>query len=207
MKRIITFTLLFVFVLPCSLFAQESITSDWEFIPSLVLVTHFPGKQIKVEEYYGTSTYEYSGLGLNFYMRAFKQKLQPFVLTMSGGVNWFEAPQSVGYGVPRPLGVNDQGIGITLKRKDFRNFPFAVGVEAILPDSKNHSMMLYVGGNFSMNFIDGDVDIGQQIKLGYSIGGGFIVQILEFGVRYYSFSDIKNLGAHVGLRFNSFMIK
>lgn len=64
--------------------------------------------------------------------------------------------------------------------------------------------MIFLGGGVVTNFIDGEIDPGQQIKVGYNIGGGLNLKMFEFSVHYYAFSDIKNIGTSVGLRLNSF---
>jgi hypothetical protein len=64
--------------------------------------------------------------------------------------------------------------------------------------------MVFAGAEGNLHFVSGNLAVSQQAKAGYTVLGGFAVKFLEFGIRYTSFSDIKNLGAHFGLRFKSF---
>ncbi|MBI4546995.1 MAG: hypothetical protein HY707_03385 [Ignavibacteriae bacterium] len=214
--KIIVIILRIVFlssILSWTSLAQESPLSDWQFMPSLAVVDYFPSARIELNETYRSSTVDYSGFGFMFHLRSFNRHFDPFVFTLGAGVIWFEGSRP--YRIVIPFGVRQDsvdylrtnGIGEILKSQEFTSFPITLGIETVFPETEFHDIMFFVGGNIGAHFIDGDIDIGQQVKFGYSFGGGFTVKMFEFGVRYNSFSDIKNIGAHVGLRFNSFMLK
>lgn len=195
------------FVVPSALFAEDNQDHEWQLMPSILLVTYFPGATISSTTPYGyVDEYKFSGVGFNFHVRGFHKQFPGVAFTFGGGINWFEnVTRSPVYPVYGELAGG--GVGETLKHRGFRTFPLIVGVEAILPHSSERGVMFFAGGSVGMHFVDGNLDLGQQAKFGYSLGGGFAVKIFEFAVRYYSFSDIKNIGASLGLRFNSFVVR
>jgi len=205
-------------LIPVSAIAQEAGTSEWQFIPSVVLVGHMPSGRIEVAPSYappiawwgsdGTNPqYSYSGTGLDFHVRAFNKATSPLVFTVGAGINWF-SPTRQDYPYVLPAERNTNGIGEILlqHRQDFMTFPLSLGVEVAFPESKTHSLFVFAGGSAMVTFINGDLDIGQQTKAGYSVGGGFVVQFMEFGLRYYSFSDIRTIAPQLGLRLPAFGI-
>ena len=195
-------------VMPVSLIAQESTTPDWQFMPTVQLVKYFPGEKIKssgsfVTNFYYQPEYNFAGTGLSFNVRCFHDRLSHVALTFGGGVNWFYQPEQNPVYAVSPT---TTGIGESLKYQEFNTFPLTLGVQAVFPSAGKEQVMFFFGGEASVNFISGNIDIGQQTKLGYTIVGGFAVKIFEFGIRYSAFSDLKNLGAQLGLRLNSFSI-
>ena len=192
----------------CRSDAQEGSQSDWSFMPSILIVDHFPSGRLESIEYGSKFQYEYSGTGIAFTLRAFRRDLDWVAFSLNAGADWYGSSTARGYTAPILFDrLTTDGIGGILHRKDFLAFPLTGGVELILPKSANHDVMFTLGGNAGMHFIDGDLDIGQQAKFGYSFGGGFAVKILEAGIRCYSFSDVRSIGAHVGVRLNTFSLK
>ncbi len=183
---------------------QEEEAPAWQFAPSLLYVDYF--HSAKIEGPQGTPAYDFSGEGITIQFRSFYRDLEPLSFTMSAGVIWFT---NSGYGVvgsPVVPMATANGIGSVLSYKDFTDFPLALGIDAVVPKTQSHDIMAYIGGSMVTNFIDGDIDPDQQIKIGYKIGGGISVKMFEFSVHYVTFSDIKNIGASIGLRLNSFSV-
>lgn len=195
-----SFTLVMLFVAAGQLLGQDAAQSAWHIMPGVVFVNHFPSSPIKTVS---SEEYRFDGVGFQFIARAFHQNYPDLALHFSGGINWFANDR------PNPIYILNagSGVGATLKYKSFRTFPLMVGAEWIYPRSTDRSLMLYVGGNAGLHFVDGDLGMNQQTKFGYTLGAGFIVKVFEFGVRYYSFSDLRNLGVHLGLRLNSFPVE
>ena len=180
--------------------AQDISQPEWKIMPGLVFVNYFPSTPIRISPW---EEYNFDGVGFLFIARAFHSNLPDIAFNLSSGINWFGNPNHITY-VTEPFGTN--GVGRTLRRS-FRTFPLMVGLEWIYPRSVERAVMFYAGGNVGIHFVDGNLDIDQQTKFGYTAGVGFIVKVFEFGVRYYSFSDLRNLGVHLGLRFNSFLLE
>ncbi len=101
---------------------------------------------------------------------------------------------------------SSSGVAARLRNEDFTTFPISVGVQAVFPYARRQKLMMFAGAEANVHLISGDVPMGDQAKAGYSVLGGFAVKFLEFGVKYTVFSDMKNLGAYFGLRFNEFGI-
>ena len=210
--KTISVVLLILIVVP-ALLAQDETNSGWQIMPSVTLVKFFPGKTIrKQSDIYiliyppvgpSYTEYKYSGTGLNFSARCFNDEIKPLSLTFSGGVSWYYEPDQVYYAVPSPAGF---GVGSALGRQDFMAFPLSLGVQAVFPYASREKIMFYAGAEGNLHFISGRIDMNQQTKAGFTILGGFAVKIFEFGIRYTSFSDIRNLGVQLGLRFKSFGI-
>ena len=184
--------------------AQETSQPQWQIMPGVVFVNYFPGARV-LSPGDGTEN-SFEGVGFQFIGRAFHPDLPDVAFNVSGGINWFKNSIQPPRYTPVPL-MSATGVGEILRRRSFRTFPFMVGAEAVFPRSSERTVMFFAGGNVGFHFIDGDLDIGQQTKLGYSLGAGFAVKAFEIGIRYYSFSDMQNLGAHVGIRMNSFPLQ
>ena len=182
--------------------AQITEQPEWQFAPSLLFVDYFHGARIEGQQ--GLPGYNFSGEGLTVQFRSFHRGLDPLSFTMSAGVIWFTNSGGGVRPVPiLPMGTTN-GIGYIMRNEDLTDFPLALGVDAVFPKTENHDIMVFGGISFVTNFIDGDIDPGQQIKVGYKIGGGLTVKMFEFSVHYYSFSDMQNIGTSIGLRLNSF---
>jgi len=199
-----TVALLLAYFMASPVVAQENPQSALQVMPGIVFVNYFPGVPVSASSGGAESSFE--GVGFQFIARAFHPDLPDVAFNVTGGINWFRNPSRPPVYSPMPLESTD-GIGATLGRGSFRTFPLTVGVEGVFPRSAQRALMFFAGGNAGFHFVDGDLGIGQQAKLGYSLGAGFIVKAVEIGIRYYSFSDMKNLGAHIGIRMNSFVVE
>lgn len=204
--------ILLVFAVAPVLVAQEE-ESEWQIMPSVAIVKFFPGEDIRTQGEMYLPTYpvimpyftghNYAGTGLNFSARCFSDDIKPLALTFGGGITWYYQPEQVAY----PLSAySPSGVGAILGRQDFTAFPLSIGVQAVFPYASRENLMVFAGAEGNLQFISGNLAVNQQAKAGYTVLGGFAVKFLEFGVRYTAFSDIKNLGAHFGIRFKSFGI-
>ena len=187
--------------------AQEDSEKAWSFRPTISVIKFLPGEEIVVPcpECYGSyeSQYRFAGTGLSFGVRAMHPDLKGFVLTFGTGVNWFYPPDNGAiYGIT-PSNAS-AGVGETLKREEFNTFPLTAGVQLVFPQSNPDAFMGFLGADGSVHFIDGNLAIGEQTRFGYDLLAGFAVKVFEVGVRYASFSDVTNLGVHLGLRLPSF---
>ncbi len=197
-----------------AVYAQDETDSEWRVMPSLSLVKYFEGETIftgtgpydviypPYSSYFpSTIPFKYAGTGLSFNARCFNDEIKPLALTFGGGITWYYEPDHSGYAMMSP---SPTGVGAMLRREDFTAFPISVGVQAVFPYARREKLMVFAGAEANVHLISGDVPIGDQAKAGYSVLGGVAVKFVEFGVKYTVFSDIKNLGAYFGLRFNSF---
>jgi hypothetical protein len=191
--------------------AQEG-DNNWKIMPSVGIVKYFPGEHIRkgwvepaIYPPMGRYSYwyNYSGTALNFEARCFNEEIRPLVLTFGAGVNWYYEP---GRHEEYYLASHQSGVGAKLDRQDFTTFPLSVGAQAVYPYTSPDNLMVFGGIEGNLHLISANLDMGDQAKAGYSLVGGFAVKAFEFGVRYTSFSDIKNLGAYFALRFKSFEI-
>lgn len=198
-------------VLAGSVVAQEE--TDWKIMPGVVLVKYFPGADIRGQGeilpliYPGDFTpyeysYKYAATGIHFNVRSLHKDIKPFAVTFGGGVNWFYRPDR-SHVVDALM---HTGVAASMGRRDFTTFPLSAGVQIIYPYDSPERLMVHGGVEGNLQLVAGDIDISQQAKGGYSLLAGFAVKVFEFGVRYTSFSDLRNLGAHIGFRLNSFGI-
>jgi hypothetical protein len=199
--RFMLSSLLLVILVPCLLFAQEDTTSSrLEFMPGITFVRLFPGAPLEVPGSENIEEPAYAGNGLKFTVRCFPPALSYVAITFGGGVTWFYDSQT-SHGITAPM---EAGTGAQLWREGFTVFPLSLGAQVIYPFRGKEKLMFFAGAEGNLNLIDGRVMPGQQTKVGYTLLGGFVVSVFEFGVRYSVFSDLKNLGVHIGLRFASF---
>ncbi len=206
-----TLALMLAFVfLSMSVSAQEAESSDWNIMPSVVLVKYFPSERINGPviqpliyppiDWYPYSV-NYAATGLNFSARCFNNDFKPVAFTFGGGVNWYYRPELDMMFAASP---QQSGVGRMIRGGDFTAFPLSVGVQAIYPYDSSDKLMMYGGIEGNLQLISGNIEISEQAKAGYSLVGGFAVKVFEFGVRYTSFSDIRNLGVQFGIRFKTF---
>jgi hypothetical protein len=191
-------------LISCCLFAQEDAeqSAQWEIMPGATVVKLFPGAPFKVGESPYAAEQSYSGTGLRFTARSFTPEYPNLALTFGAGITWYYDSQDH---YPIVSSSPDMaGIGELLWRKDFTVFPVSIGAQIIFPSRAREDLMFFAGGEGNVNFIDGEIMPGQQTKIGYTLLGGFAVKAFEFGIRYTAFSDMKNLGVHLGLRFKTF---
>ena len=185
----------------CALFVlamgQENIQATWRMTPGVVYVRHFPGPSVA-----SAGNVRYSASGFSLRTRLFNDET-PFVsYTLGGGVNWYSSREREVVYSTRPA--DAQAIGQDLKGSDFTVFPLSLGVQWTFPRLHRRDFFAYVGAEGVMNFVDGRIDMSQQVKPGYAVLAGFSVKQFEFGVHYVAFSDMKNLGVSLGLRFATF---
>jgi hypothetical protein len=201
-------------LLPVVAGAQEMKESGWEIMPSVTLVRYFAGEAISADRGDGPvyvpqdrlypAEARYSGTGAEVKIRFFNESLPNLAFTLGGGVNWYSNPEQPYNGIsPQPTMA---GVGEIQHNHEFSTFPLSAGVQVVYPGNGRQAVMLFAGGEFTLNFVDGDIDIRQQAKIGYSVLAGFAVKVFEFGIRYSAFSDMKNLGANIGFRLNPFTL-
>jgi hypothetical protein len=196
-------SLVLMFLAPCLLIGQEDTTSSGlEMMPGITFVKLFPGAPLEVPGWNSIDEPAYAGTGLKFAVRCFPPALPSLAITFGGGVTWFYDSQP-SHGITVPMAT---GTGAQLWGESFTVFPLSVGVQAVYPSRGREKLMIFAGAEGNLNLIDGRVMPGQQTKVGYTVLGGFVVSVFEFGVRYSAFSDLKNLGVHIGLRFAPFRI-
>ena len=204
--------ILLILVIAVPVFAQDEMTSpEWQIMPGVAIVKFFPGENIRTPGgiYFPTypvmtpyfTEFNYAGTGLSFNARCFNDDIKPLALTFGAGITWYYQPDQMGYPI---TAYSQPGVGAILGRQDFTAFPLSIGVQAVFPYTSRENLMLFAGVEGNLQFISGNLAIDQQAKAGYTVLGGFAVKFLEFGIRYTAFSDIRNLGAHFGLRFKSF---
>ena len=197
--------------------AQEVQQSAWHVTPAIALTKYFPGSSLRGENgYYGGDPvlwgfapgpgrdFRYAGTGLNFAVRAFNDEHPNLALTFGAGITWYydaERPSSGTF----PMAALS-GIGAQIGNADFTAFPISLGIQAVYPYEGRENFMLFGGFEGNLHLISGNVPMGEQAKLGFGLTGGFAVKIFEFGVRYTTFSDMRNLGAYLGFRLNSFSL-
>jgi hypothetical protein len=216
-------TTIFALFILCALPAtsEETQQKTWHFTPGIAMTKYFPGSTIK--DYYngvqlfGLSSfiypppareYRYGGTGLNFSVRAFNEELPNVALTLGAGATWYYAAErtSGDYVIASSAAVAQAGIGEQLGNYDFMTFPVSLGLQFVFPYEGRENLMLFGGIDGNVQLISGNVSMGEQAKLGYTVTGGFAVKIFEFAVRYTQFSDMKNLGVSLGFRLNSFSL-
>ena len=186
----------FLCVLFVMAMGQENIQATWRMTPGVAYVRHFPGPSVA-----SAGNVRYSASGFTLRTRLLNNETPFFNYTLSGGVLWYgNGERQVVYAEP----ANAQAIGQDLKGSDFTVFPLSAGVQWTFPRLQRRDFFVYVGAEGVMNFVDGRIDMNQQVKPGYALLAGFAVKQFEFGVQYVAFSDMKNLGVSLGLRFDTF---
>jgi len=185
----------------------------WIFQPRVAIGKLLPGSSIEAPEYTfptefsapapGANDFRYAGTTLDLSVRAFPAELGWVALTLGGGLTWFYRGNDAAVDGIRQAA---DGMGEQLSPGDFMAFPLSLGVQLVYPGSQRTDFMLFAGLEGTVNFINGDIPIDQQVKGGYRVTAGFAVKVFELGLRYEAFSDMRNLGAYLGFRFNSFEI-
>jgi hypothetical protein len=183
----------------------------WIFQPRIAIGKLLPGSAIEGPEYIiptqffapvpGASGIRYAGTALDLSVRAFPAELGWVALTLGGGLTWFYRGDDAAVD---GMQLASDGVGELLSPGDFMAFPLSLGVQIVYPGSQRTDFMLFAGLEGTANFISGDIPIDQQGKGGYRVTAGFAVKVFELGLRYEAFSDMRNLGAYLGFRLNSF---
>jgi hypothetical protein len=182
--------------------AQDDIGAEpavWQIAPTLSLGKYFPGSPVT-----GTSGDYWLSGGTMVYPTSSDFRYVAF--TFGAGAHWF-------YGSDRrvttpvilmssDVGTVVNGIGELTRPGDFMVFPVTVGLQVTFPHDRRELIMVFAGIEGNLDFISGNVPTGQQAKAGYGLVAGFAVRIVEFGIRYTEFSDLRNLGAYFGFRLN-----
>jgi len=196
-----------VMLIPAALQSQETTDKTWRIAPELLFIKDFPGATLEAPPSDFRSQYRYEGVGLAFKVRCTNINLPFLAVTFGAGANWYydSEPPPVDGVVPAVPFITE-GLGQTFYRGDFNTFPITLGAQAVYPFDKPELMMFFLGVEGSANLVSGYIGTGDQFKPGYSIVGGFAVRAFEFGVHYASFSDMRNLGVHFGIRLNPFSI-
>lgn len=207
--------MLLLLVLPAS--AQENQQPVWQFSPALSLTKYFPGAAIAGGSgWYSQDPilfgfipgpgheFRYAGTGINFAVRAFNDEAPNLAVTFGAGVTWYYDAERPSSGVSAMSSLN--GVGLQIGRNDFTAFPVSIGIQAVYPYAGRDNFMVFGGLEGNLHLIAGNVPMADQAQLGFGLTGGFAVKIFEFAVRYTQFSDMKNLGASIGFRLNSFSL-
>ncbi len=201
--RIFPALALLIIASPGLLLAQEKTpASGLEIMPGVAFVKLFPGARLDVDGWENVDDVAYAGTGLRFNVRCFTPGYPNFAVTFGGGVMWYYDPNTY----PIDAAPMDAGTGAQIWNGSFTVFPLSLGFQAIYPAREKDRVMFFAGVEGNLNLVDGIIAPGQQTKVGYTLLVGFVVKVFEFGVRYGGFSDVKNLGVHIGLRLQSFVL-
>ncbi len=207
--------------------AQEEEQLGWKVMPAITIVKHLPGgyrqsmnPQPIGDVYPGfvpipmRQSDRYSGTGVSLNARFFNEDINPFVLTFSGGANWYSVARgSEPFGPPRvtPMENGDpmfarQGGQFDMGRngRRFMSFPFGAGVQFVYPWKSVDKFMFFAGAEGNLVFTTIDLGMRDRVQAGYTLVGGVALKFVEIGVRYTAFRETKNLGVQIGFRLNSF---
>ena len=194
--------------------ASQTDAGVWAFQPRISIGKLLPGSPVEQQpvrfypdmDYFApplASSFRYEGTVLDLSVRAFPAHLGWIALTLGGGVRWFYRGDHL---QTDAVLFADKGIGEQLAPGDFMAFPLSLGAQLVFPESGRNDFMLFAGLEGTVNFISGDVPMDQQVKGGFGVTAGFAIKVFELGIRYESFSDMRNLGAYLGIRLNPFEI-
>ena len=211
MKNILRIIVVLLFATGSS--AQDSGWSRWMLQPHLSLGKLLPGATIERTSHNfffdsyappGMAEYQYAATTLEFGVRAFPEGESWLAVVLGGGIQWFYKPGSSAITSPLPAGAD--GVGVQLAPKDFTVYPLTIGLQVVTPSALRRDFMLFAGVEGRANFISGDLPMDQSVKPGFGLTAGFAVRVFELGIRYESFSDIRNLGVYLAFRLNPFQI-
>jgi len=195
-----------------SLSMAQASEGTWTLQPVLSLGKLFPGAPIDrpstamfpgadYDAPLGTTSYRYEGTSLGVAVRIHPPAINWLALTLGGGITWLygssEEPVAA-----MPLG--GDGVAGDIAPGDFVAFPLSAGLQVFFPADRRHDFALFAGFEAVANFISADIPVGDQIQPGYGLMCGFAVKILEFGLRYQAWADMKNLGIYGGVRLAAF---
>jgi hypothetical protein len=195
--------------------AQESSWGKWTFQPHLSLGKLLPGSTIDVSSsdfisvtdpafIPGKSQYQYAAATVGFGFRASPEETPWLGVVLGGGICWFYRPD-----IPRPYGIAptmEQGVGAQIAPSDFTVYPLTLGLQVMYPSRSARDFMLFVGAEGTANFVSGKLPMDQSVKVGFGLTAGFAVKVFELGMRYQTFSDLRNLGVYLAFRLNPFEI-
>ncbi len=194
---------------------QEN-TRAWRIVPEILVVHYLPGNEFGTNSYWLDNSsvagpkYQYSGFGGEVAIRFMSLRVPGVALTLSGGAVSYYKPSS-GY-VVADAPVPTVGFGRTAASTlagneslgDFFAFPLSIGVQGLWPFEGFDKFRVFAGIEASGYFIDGNVAPHAQTRFGYSAIGGFGVGIVDLGVRYSQFADMRNIGVYFGLCLKSY---
>ena len=196
-------------------FAQGSSWTKWTFRPHISLGKLLPGSTVDVvspdffpftgQNYFsGKSQYQYAATSVGFGFRASPQEAPWLAAVLGGGICWFYRPD-----IPRAYNivpVMEEGVGAQIAPSDFTVYPLTLGLQVMYPSRGSGDFMLFAGAEGTANFVSGDLPMDQSVKAGFGFTTGFAVKVFELGVRYQTFSDLRNLGVYLAFRLNPFEI-
>lgn len=202
--------------------AQEEEQSAWKVMPGITIVKYLPGGHrnsfegqpipLMYQDFAPTPmrlSDRYSGTGVSMNARFFNEDINPFVLTFSGGANWYSvAGDPAPFGPPRetetmivrparPFDFGRNGRG-------FMSFPFGAGVQFVYPWKSVDKFMFFAGAEGNLVFTTIDLGMRDRVQPGFTLVGGVALKFVEVGVRYTAFRETKNLGVQLGFHLNSF---
>ena len=197
MNRVLT-VIFFICLAFVMVMGQDNMQASWRMTPGVSYIRNFPGLRVA-----SADDTRYSASGFSVRTRLFSDETPYLNYTLGGGVIWYGSrDKQVVYSAPRPA--EAQSVGQELKGDDFTVFPLSVGIQWNFPRLQRRDFFAYLGAEGVINFVDGRIDMNQQTKPGYAVLAGFAIKQVEFGVHYVAFSDMKNLGVSLGLRFDTF---
>jgi len=212
MNTVRGFALLILSVLPGLVVAQID-DDSWTLQPRLSIGKLLPGSDVREERrfwiqpatgqfmIYPEPSIRYEGTTLDLCVRAFPARPGWIALTVGGGVTWFyRSDRDAVVGAQ----ATDKGVGVQLAPGDFVVFPLSAGVQVVYPGRSSTDFMLFAGVQGTANFVSGNIPMDQQVKGGFGFTAGFAAKVFELGLRYESFSDLRNLGVYLGFRLNPF---
>jgi len=191
--------------------AQESGWTKWTLQPHISLGRFLPGAFIDrasrdlffLSDQFipaGTTQYQYSATSLGFGLRAYPEGTPWLAVVLGGGIRWFYRPGTGGYTMPASV----EGVGSQIAPDDFTVYPLTLGVQVAYPSKTRRDFMLFAGVEGTANFVSGEIPMDQSVKPGVGFTGGFAVKVFEMGIRYETFSDMRNLGVYLAFRLNPF---
>ncbi len=214
MRRISAFTLVCFLLCGFHAEAQESNWSRWTLQPHISLGKLLPGSPINYHsndffpayvQTYGNPMIDiqYAGTSVGFGFRAIPERLPWLALSVGGGITWFgrPGPDQTGW-----VAQAAEGIGTQLAPSDFTVYPFTLGLQVLYPSRGIRDFMMFAGAEGTANFVSGEIPMDQSVKGGFGLTVGFAVKVFELGVRYQTFSDLRNLGVYLAFRLNPFEV-
>lgn len=194
--------------------AQESNWTRWTLQPHISLGKLLPGSPVDYHSIdffptyvwtYGNSLtdIQYSATSVGFGFRAFPERLPWLALVVGGGITWFGHAGSNSIGVVAPAA----GVGKQLAPSEFTVYPFTLGLQVTYPSRGARDFMLFAGAEGTANFVSGEIPMDQSVKGGAALTAGFAVKVFELGMRYQTFSDLRNLGVYLAVRLNPFEVE
>jgi hypothetical protein len=213
MKLICTFLLVSTLYCPPGALAQDGTWDRWTIEPHLSLGKLLPGTMIDRQSadfitWYspspmvGITRYQYAGTAIGFGVRAFPEGTPWLAVILGGGITWFYRPGASPVYTIMPDAAN--GVGAQIAPDDFTVYPITLGAQVVYPWRKRSDFILFAGAEATANFVSGDLPMDQAVKPGFGFEGGFAVKVFELGIRYQTFSDIRNLGVYLAFRLHPF---